>query len=197
MPRSRRPSAPSRRTVLRVARGIVVALAVLLTLCGVVLVVAMRINDDRIDTDLGTATATVLSVSPLRTGIEFVDDQGRTVRPPGGVLYPGLLSVGQQFQVDYVRSDPDLVRVSGRDAGVGNVVVTATVIAGWLVAGVIWWLLRRWSAALGAPRAPVTHEGDPSSVDPATRDEFAAQSLDEAGLAGQPGVELPGQHDLR
>lgn len=183
--------------MLWVAQWSVVALAAVVTLCSVVLLVAMRVNDNRIDSDPGTATAIVLSVSPLRTGIEFVDDRGQTVRPPDGVLYPGLLSVGQEFQVDYARQDPNLVRVSGRTAGVGTLMVAFVVLGTWTVAGLLWWLLRRRSAALGAARPPVAHEGDPAAVDAPAGDQVTAQRLDEAGLAGEPGVELPGQHDLR
>lgn len=179
------------------SRCVVLGLAAAATLCAVLLLVAMRVNDNRIDSDPGTATATVLSVSPLRTGIEFVDGRGQTVRPPDGVLYPGLLSVGQQFQVDYARQDPNLVRVSGRTAAVGTLMVALTALAVWAVAGLLWWGLRRRSAALAATRPPVAHEGDPATVDPTTGDEVAAQRLDEAGLAGEPSVELPGQHDLR
>lgn len=179
------------------SRWVVLALAAVVTLCAVLLLVAMRVNDNRIDSDPGTATATVLSVSPLRTGIEFVDDRGQTVRPPDGVLYPGLLSVGQQFQVDYARTDPTLVRVAGRTAAVGTLMIAFTVLAAWAVAGVLWWGLRRWSAALGPAGPPVTHEGDPAPVDAPAGDEVPAEGLDQAGLTREPGVELPGQHDLR
>ena len=131
--------------MLLVARRTVLVLAALLTLCCTVLFVAMRMNDARIGGDLGTATATVLSVSPLRTGIEFVDLTGTAVRPPDGVLYPGLLTVGQEFQVEYALSDPTLVRVAGRTAAVGDLMVLGAVVATWAVAGLLWWILRRVS----------------------------------------------------
>ena len=65
----------------------------------------------------------MLTVSPLRTGIEFVDGTGATVRPEGGVLYPGLLAVGQQFVVEYSTQNPQIARVAGRTAGVGNLML--------------------------------------------------------------------------
>ena len=40
-----------------------------------------------------------------------------TIRPEGGVLYPGLLSIGQQFVVEYSTQDPQIARVAGRTAG--------------------------------------------------------------------------------
>ena len=76
-------------------------MAVAITVMMIALAIGMRANDSAIDEHLGSATATVLSVSPLRTGIEFVDATGATIRPEGGVLYPGLLSLGQQFVVEY------------------------------------------------------------------------------------------------
>ena len=82
--------------------------------------IGMRSNDSAIDEHLGSATATVISVSLLRTGIEFVDVTGATIRPAGGVLYPGLLSLGQQFVVEYSTQDPQIARVAGRTAAVGN-----------------------------------------------------------------------------
>jgi hypothetical protein len=110
------------------ARGIaLLALGVLVML--IALGIGMRSNDSAIDEHLGSATATVISVSLLRTGIEFVDATGATVRPEGGVLYPGLLSVGQQFVVEYSTLDPQIARVAGRTAAVGNVQIA-------LIAGV-------------------------------------------------------------
>src|SRR4029077_12386313 len=71
------------------ARGIALAAAAVIVML-IALGIGMRSNDAAIEEHLGTATATVLSVSLLRTGIEFVDAAGTTIRPAGGVLYPGL-----------------------------------------------------------------------------------------------------------
>jgi hypothetical protein len=117
----------------------------------VALAIGMRINDRAIDEHLATATATVLSVSPLRTGIEFVDASGVTVRPEGGVLYPGLLSLGQQFVVEYSTADPQIARVAGRTASVGTIMIVITLVVTWLIAvPAIWWCRRR---ARTPPRA--------------------------------------------
>ncbi|HEY5150389.1 MAG TPA: DUF3592 domain-containing protein, partial [Mycobacterium sp.] len=136
---------PTRRQ--RIWRGTgrgIALLAVAITVMMIALAIGMRSNDSAIDDHLGTATATVLSVSPLRTGIEFVDATGATVRPEGGVLYPGLLSLGQQFVVEYSTQDPQIARVAGRTASVGTIMIVLTLAGTYLVAApLIWWCRRR------------------------------------------------------
>ena len=146
------------------ARGI--ALIVLaITVMMIALAIGMRANDSAIDEHLGSATATVLSVSPLRTGIEFVDATGATIRPEGGVLYPGLLSLGQQFVVEYSTKDPQITRVAGRTAAVGSVMIGIVLLTTYLIAApLIWWCrrqsalrlfgLRRGPGHAAAPRTP-------------------------------------------
>lgn len=131
--------------MLHLAAGAIAIIAVVLTVMVITLLVAMRRNDAAIEANLGTATATVLTVGLVRTGVEFVSADGLTVRPPGGVLYPGLLSPGQKFLVEYSTVDPDLVRVAGRTAAVGNVSITIVLVAIWVIVGALIYLLRRWS----------------------------------------------------
>ena len=113
---------------------IVLGLAVVITVMIAALAAGSRLDDRQIDRHLGTATATVLSISALHTGIEFVDGGGVTIRPPAGVLYPGLLSVGQKFQVEYSTIDPTVVRVAGRTAAVGDLVLGISLALTWLCA---------------------------------------------------------------
>jgi hypothetical protein len=123
---------------------ILLLLAAAVTIMVLALAVGMRLDDQDIDRHRGTATATVLSVNPLRTGIEFVAADGVTVRPPDGVLYPGLLGVGQRFVVEYSTESPETVRVAGRTASVGNLPLLLTLGGTWLVtAPPAWWLRRR------------------------------------------------------
>ena len=138
-------SKPTRRQrIWRASARGVGLLAAAITVMMLALAIGMRSNDSAIDDHLGTATATVLSVSPLRTGIEFVDATGATVRPEGGVLYPGLLSLGQQFVVEYSTQDPQIARVGGRTASVGTIVIVLTLAVTYLVATpLIWWCRRR------------------------------------------------------
>ena len=145
------------------ARIVLLAGLAVVGMC-VALFVGMRVDDHRIDAHLGTATATVLTVSSLHTGIEFVDAVGATIRPPGGVLYPGLLEVGQQFVVEYDLTEPTLVRVAGRTAAVGNLLLGltfATTIV--LAAALIWWLRRPgrlfpWRPATPSGRSTSPHD---------------------------------------
>ena len=136
--------------------------AVAITVMMIALAIAMRTNDGAIDDHLGTATATVLSVSPLRTGIEFVDATGTTIRPEGGVLYPGLLSLGQQFVVEYSQQDPQIART----AAVGTLSIGLVTAVTWLVAvPVIWWLVRRARLPLfGTARGPGHAVNPPPTV---------------------------------
>jgi len=145
-----RPVSPARAPRIRrwSRRGLAV-IAGLITVMLVALTLAMFMNDSRIQAEPVRATGTVLNVSALRTGIEFVDRQGLTIRPGGGVLYPGLLRVGQQFVVEYAASQPEVVRVAGRSA---RNVLPMVVFAGlgtWLIATPALIALNRPSRRLG------------------------------------------------
>lgn len=126
---------------LRASRVVLVLIGAI-TLMVLGLAVGMRVDDRQIDRHLGTATATALSISPLRTGIEFVDGAGVSIRPPDGVLYPGLLSLGERFMVDYSTLDPTVVRVAGRTAAVGNLLLGLTLVITWVVGAALVWRLR-------------------------------------------------------
>ncbi|MEJ7649351.1 MAG: DUF3592 domain-containing protein [Nakamurella sp.] len=139
----------------RVLRRTVVAVAVVLTVLTVALTVAMFVDDASIEGSRVETVATVLAVSPLRTGIEFVDVTGITIRPAGGVLYPGNLQVGQQFKVEYAANDPSLVRVAGRSAENVLVSVGLMLVITWLVAALLITCATRWHPSVGrsAPRS--------------------------------------------
>ncbi len=138
------PAVSTRRRIWRGAARVIALVALAMTVMIVTLAIGMRRNDAAIDDNYGTTTATVLTVSPLRTGIEFVDRTGATVRPENGVLYPGLLAVGQQFVVEYSTENPQIVRVAGRTAGVGDLMLVLALVIAYLVAApLIWLCLRR------------------------------------------------------
>ena len=139
-------SKPTRRQRIWRATGRGIGLlAVAVTVMMTALAIGTRSNDSAIDDHLGTATATVLSVSPLRTGIEFV----KLLSGPDGVrrlewAYPGLLSLGQQFVVEYSTQDPQIARVAGRAASVGTIMIVLSLVATYVVAApLIWWCRRR------------------------------------------------------
>jgi hypothetical protein len=151
------PPEGGRRAWHWAARGIALV-TIAITIMMVALGIGMRLNDRAIDEHLGSATATVLSVSPLRTGVEFVDRSGVTVRPEGGVLYPGLLSLGQQFLVEYSTADPQIARVAGRTASVGTIMIVITLGVTYLIAvPVIWWCRRRSRRPLWGTRHRAGH----------------------------------------
>jgi len=139
------------RVSRRVRRGVLVT-AIGISVLAVLLVLAAWRNDHTIQSDRGVATAEVLSAGSLRSAISFVTPDGVTHNPELGVLYPTKLTVGQRIDVEYARSDPDLVRVSGRDASVAVVPAGSLIVVTWLIAGpVIWYLRRRESSAEAQP----------------------------------------------
>jgi hypothetical protein len=139
------------RVSRRVRRGVLVT-AIGISVLAALLVLAAWRNDHTIQSDRGVATAEVLSAGSLRSAISFVTPDGVTHNPELGVLYPTKLTVGQRIDVEYARSDPDLVRVSGRDASVAVVPAGSLIVVTWLIAGpVIWYLRRRESSAEAQP----------------------------------------------
>lgn len=127
----------------RTGRRIVVGIATLVTILGMVLLLACWRTDMAIESDMGTASAEVLSAGHLRSSISFATPDGVTHNPPAGVLYPTGLTAGQFIEVEYDKSDPDSVRVKGRDASVAVVPVGSVVLAVWCVGGVVLLELRR------------------------------------------------------
>lgn len=126
--------------------------AIGISILAVLLVLAAWRNDHTIESDRGVATAEVLSAGSLRSAISFVTPDGVTHNPELGVLYPTNLTVGQRIDVEYARSDPDLVRVSGRDASVAVIPAGSLIVVTWLIAGpVLWYLRRREISAESAP----------------------------------------------
>lgn len=129
-------------TARRVTRGVLVA-ATGISVLAVLLVLAAWRNDHTIDSDRGVATAEVLSAGALRSAVSFVTPDGVTHTPRLGVLYPTNLIAGQRIDVEYARSDPDLVRVSGRDVRVALLPAGSVIVVTWLVAAPVLWLVRR------------------------------------------------------
>ncbi|EOM76502.1 DUF3592 domain-containing protein [Rhodococcus rhodnii] len=125
-----------RITTATVAAGI--------SVLAVLLVIGAWRNDRTIQSDMGVATAEVLSAGSLRSAVSFVTPDGVTHNPELGVLYPTRLTTGQRIEVEYARSEPDLVRVAGRDASVAIVPVASVIAGTWLVAApVLWYFGRR------------------------------------------------------
>lgn len=129
-------------------------LAGLMTLQSLLLVAGACRNDKAIERDMGVALAEVLSAGPRRSTIEFVTPERVTYRPELGVLYPSELSPGMRIYVEYDKSDPDLVRVQGRNASLSIVPAGSIIVVVWAVAGTVLlglaWIQRRSAAPVHA-----------------------------------------------
>jgi hypothetical protein len=132
----------------------VLILAGLMTLQSLLLVAGAWRNDKAIERDMGVALAEVLSAGPRRSTIEFVTPERVTYRPELGVLYPSELSPGMRIYVEYDKSDPDLVRVQGRNASLSIVPAGSIIVVVWAVAGTVLlglaWMQRRSAAPVHA-----------------------------------------------
>ncbi|MFE3290158.1 DUF3592 domain-containing protein [Rhodococcus sp. NPDC059234] len=126
----------------RTTRGVLVV-GIGISVLAVLLVLAAWRNDHTISSDKGVATAEVLSAGARRSAVSFVTPDGVTHTPRLGVLYPTKLIAGQRIDVEYARSDPDLVRVAGRDARVALVPAGSVIVVTWLVALPVLWVVRR------------------------------------------------------
>lgn len=123
----------------RIARWIrigIVVVACLVTLQSLLLVLGSWRSDRQIERHLGVAQANVLDAGPRRSTIEFVTPDRVTYRPELGVLYPSELDTGMRIYVEYDTTDPDLVRVQGRNAALAIIPAGSIAVIGWLVAGV-------------------------------------------------------------
>ncbi|BAX99398.1 hypothetical protein MSTE_04104 [Mycobacteroides stephanolepidis] len=134
------------RVIKRVRIGVLI-LAGLMTLQSLLLVAGAWRNDKAIERDMGVALAEVLSAGPRRSTIEFVTPERVTYRPELGVLYPSELSPGMRIYVEYDKSNPDLVRVQGRNASLSIVPAGSIIVVVWAVAGTVLlglaWIQRR------------------------------------------------------
>ncbi|MGW4351229.1 DUF3592 domain-containing protein [Nocardia sp. NPDC004582] len=134
----------------RARLGIVIAAATV-SFLAVLLVLAAWRDDHLINSDRGVTSAEVLSAGTLRSAVIFVTPDGETHNPKTGVLYPTKLTVGERINVEYRRSDPDLVRVAGRDARVAVIPALSVIVVAWAIAIPALWLLgsppTRWYRA--------------------------------------------------
>jgi ABC-type Fe3+ transport system permease subunit len=111
-------------------------------LCLLVLVSSWR-DDGQIDSHQGQAVADVLSVSFNRTAVRFVTPKGAVIIPSTGVLYPSGLAAGERVRVEYDTTNPELVRVAGRDFTLSLLPVGTSLLFCWAIVLPVGWLLRR------------------------------------------------------
>ncbi|RDI66458.1 hypothetical protein DFR76_104204 [Nocardia pseudobrasiliensis] len=117
--------------------------ATVVSVLAVLLVLAAWRDDLLISSDRGVASAEVLSAGRLRSAVIFTTPDGVTRNPKVGVLYPTKLTAGERINVEYSRSDPDLVRVAGRDARVAVIPALSVIVVAWGLALPVLWLVAR------------------------------------------------------
>ncbi|MEV0461818.1 DUF3592 domain-containing protein [Nocardia tengchongensis] len=138
---SQSPRTEQRQAVRwRRARLGIVITAASVSFLAVLLVLAAWRDDHLINADRGVTSAEVLSAGTLRSAVIFVTPDGETHNPKTGVLYPTKLTVGERINVEYRRSDPDLVRVAGRDARVAIIPALSVIVVSWAIAIPALWL---------------------------------------------------------
>jgi hypothetical protein len=138
-------AAPARQSRWRrIVTWVLLSIGGLVTLLGLVLVVAAITEDAKINSHTGRAVAEVVQVGFQRTLVRFQTPDGAEHIPSVGVLYPEALEEGQFVQVEYDQTNPELVRVAGRGASLTILPVGTTVLVTWVVViPVVWWVRRR------------------------------------------------------
>ncbi|PSR59410.1 MULTISPECIES: DUF3592 domain-containing protein [Nocardia] len=129
---------------LRRTRIILVVIATAVSVLAVLLVLAAWRDDMLISSDKGVTSAEVLSAGRLRSAVTYVTPDGVTHNPKVGVLYPTKLTAGERINVEYSRSDPELVRVAGRDARVAVIPALSVIVVVWVVALPVLLVVRRF-----------------------------------------------------
>lgn len=122
--------------------AVLTAATVISALVGLLVLAAWR-NDYLISSDKGVTSAEVLSAGRLRSAVIYVTPDGKTHNPKVGVLYPTNLTAGERINVEYKRSDPDLVRVAGRDVRVAIQPALSVIVVVWGVTLPTLWILVR------------------------------------------------------
>ncbi|MBF5001026.1 DUF3592 domain-containing protein [Nocardia sp. BSTN01] len=122
----------------------IAVIATAVSVLAVLLVLAAWRDDLLISSDKGVTSAEVLSAGRLRSAVTYVTPDGVTHNPKVGVLYPTKLTAGERINVEYSRSDPELVRVAGRDARVAVIPALSVIVVVWVVALPVLWVVRRF-----------------------------------------------------
>jgi hypothetical protein len=124
----------------RIQIGLLTIGAIVTTMMAIMVAGSYR-DDALIDADRATAVAEVVSATPTKATVSFSTPDGMFHSPRLGVFYPGRLAVGQRISIEYSSTDPELVRVSGRDASLSILPALSVLIYSWLVIGAIMVLL--------------------------------------------------------
>jgi hypothetical protein len=148
-------------TVLRRVQIGLLTVGVLVTIMMAVMVAGSYRDDALIDDDKATAVADVVSASPTKATVSFSTPDGIFRSPRLGVFYPGRLTEGQRISIEYSSTNPELVRVAGRDASLSILPALSVLVYSWLAIAAIMVLLaethrRRANGRSPTVRPPVT-----------------------------------------
>lgn len=137
------PSLRQRAILARRSHQLVLALYAAALLGSVAMVVGPWLNDRAIAAEPARAMATVTNVGWLRTYVDFQDAEGIYHSPPSGLLYPTGLGQGQKVWVEYQVSNPELVKVEGREWTLSVIPALSVAATSTAIAGLCWWLIGR------------------------------------------------------
>ncbi|MGJ0117878.1 hypothetical protein ACQ7HM_01625 [Williamsia sp. MIQD14] len=128
-------------TALRRTQIALLLIGAIVTIMMVVVVAGCYRDDSSIDAHRATATADVVTAGATKSTVRFYTESGELRSPRLGIFYPTELTAGQRISVEYDSTNPDLVRVAGRDASLA--IIPAVSIAGytWLLIVVVMVLL--------------------------------------------------------
>lgn len=117
-------------------------LVIVVYLCAMLGSIAMvagpAYNDYAISRDPGRGIATVTGVSATQTSVEYQDENGKFHSPAHGLLYPSGLGDGQQVWVTYAKSNPDIVKVEGRDWKLAILPALSVGVVSTIIAAAAW-----------------------------------------------------------
>jgi hypothetical protein len=148
-------------TVLRRVQIGLLTVGIIITTMMAIMVAGPYRNDALINSDKATTVAEVVNAGPTKASVSFSTPDGMFHNPRLGVFYPGGLTQGQRISVDYSKSDPELVRVTGRHASLAILPALSVIVYSWLVIGGIMVLLaeinrRQRNGRSSAVSSPVT-----------------------------------------
>ena len=140
----------------RRARQLVIVLYVAALLGCTATVMGAFFNDRTIANDRGRALAQVTTVGSYRTTVDFQDENGIFHSPATGLLYPTGLGEGQRVWVNYAKSNPELVKVEGREWTLSIIPALSVGALAAIIAGLLWMAVgligrRSRNADLGGP----------------------------------------------
>ncbi|APT93603.1 membrane protein [Corynebacterium phocae] len=129
--------------IRRRAYQLIAALYLAALVGSVSMVAGPYLNDRAIASDPARALGIVTAVSPTRTTVSFQDELGRYHSPKDGLRYPTGLGKGQKVWVEYQASNPDLVKVLGREWTLSIIPALSVAAIATLIAALCWWLAGR------------------------------------------------------